>query len=107
MGIDHQYSIIMTASDSEAEAEALARSLVEQKLAACVQIVRITSFYRWEGQVERAGEFLLLIKTAHGMYEQVERFIAAQHSYDLPELVEVPITRGSAGYLGWIDDSTR
>lgn len=103
---EQRYSMILTTTGSRTEAEQLARSLVEHKLAACVQVLDITSFYTWEGTLEQAPEHLLLIKTVQQHYPQIEAFLQEHHSYDVPEIVQVPIQQGLAAYLHWIDEST-
>lgn len=98
--------MIMTTTDSVDEARSLARGLVEGRLAACVQALPITSHYSWEGALEESEEVLLLIKTAAGRYEAVEEFLNDKHSYDTPEIVQVPVTAGSQAYLAWVDANT-
>jgi periplasmic divalent cation tolerance protein len=98
--------LVLTTSGSETEARKIAQALVERRLAACVNIVpRIQSVYRWEGRVEHAEEFLLLIKTVKAREEPVRTAIHELHSYDLPECIAVPIDSGSAEYLKWLSDS--
>lgn len=97
------YVQVQTTTERREEAEAIAGELVAQRLAACVQIVGpITSTYRWQGQVERADEWLLLIKTTGAMCERVEEAIRHLHPYEVPEIIALPIERGSEGYLGWV-----
>ncbi len=107
MATDHQHAIVMTTTDDPAEAGELARRLVEGRLAACVQVTAVTSTYRWEGEVTNADERLLLIKTRADRVHAVQAFLAEHHSYDTPEVIEVPITSGASDYLGWIDESVR
>lgn len=102
---EHEHAIVMSTTDDPAEATTLARELVEQRLAACVQVTGVTSTYRWEGAVTTADERLLLIKTRADMVPAVQAFVAEHHSYDTPEVIEVPISSGLPAYLGWIDDS--
>lgn len=98
--------LILTTAGTEAEARKLAESLVERRLAACVNIVpRIQSVYRWEGKVESSEEFLLLIKTTEARTADVQSAIRELHSYELPEFVVISIKAGSAEYLNWINDS--
>lgn len=101
-----EFCLIITTTDERSEAESLAQDLVENMLAACVQISEIKSYYRWEDGVSDAAEFLLFIKTSRGRYEDIEEFLQVNHSYDVPEVVELPIRRGAAGYLNWIRAST-
>ncbi|MGB7131751.1 MAG: divalent-cation tolerance protein CutA, partial [Candidatus Sulfotelmatobacter sp.] len=80
--------------------------LVEQRLAACVNIVRqVISIYRWKNKVEEAAEWLLIIKTTEAAFDRVREAIAKLHSYELPECICLKIEEGSSGYLQWIDES--
>jgi periplasmic divalent cation tolerance protein len=98
--------LVLTTAGSETEAGKIAGALVERRLAACVNVIpRIRSVYRWEGKVEQAEEYLLLIKTVKAREEQVRAAIRALHSYDLPECIAIPIESGSADYLNWLSDS--
>jgi periplasmic divalent cation tolerance protein len=98
--------LVLTTAGSEAEARKIAENLVERKLAACVNIVpRIHSVYRWEGKVESAEEYLLLIKTSKSREKQVSSAIRELHSYELPECIAVPIESGSVEYLKWLGES--
>jgi periplasmic divalent cation tolerance protein len=100
-------AIVMTTVGSEAEAEALAGEIVEAHLAACVQILAIRSVYVWKGSLERGPEWLLLAKTRGEHYGALEAFIRERHAYETPEIVMVPITAGSAGYLAWLGAQTQ
>lgn len=94
--------LIITSAGSREEAERIATVLVEERLAACVQILPAMSVYRWEGKVERAEELVLHVKTVAGSVEAVERRVCEVHSYDVPEVIVLPIGGGSAEYLNWI-----
>jgi len=99
------YIQITTTTETKEQAENIAQHLVETKLAACVQILGpITSIYRWKGKVENAQEWLCLIKTRDNLYAKVEAAIKSVHSYETPEIIAVPIIKGSKEYLHWIDD---
>ena len=101
-----EYLQVLTAAGSEEEAERISAALVEQRLAACVQVVGpIASRYRWQGEVETAREWLCLAKTEASRYPQVEAAIRELHSYEEPEIVATPIVAGSEGYLDWIGES--
>lgn len=98
--------VVMTTAGSPAEARKLAHALIERRLAACVNIIpQISSVYRWEGKIEEAEEFLLLIKTTETAFESVRETIRELHSYDLPECISLLVEDGSVGYLNWIEES--
>jgi len=98
--------IILTTAGSDAEARKIAQTLVERRLAACVNIVGpIHSVYRWKGAVETAAEHLLIIKTTAAAFARVRDAIRELHSYELPECVMVAIADGDQEYLSWIGDS--
>jgi periplasmic divalent cation tolerance protein len=104
MPIEHVQ--VLTTVGSEQEAELIASSLVEAKLAACVQIAGpVRSRYRWQGAIEEASEWQCLVKTTAAAYPQVEAAIRSMHSYEEPEIIATPIVAGSPGYLTWIDDN--
>ena len=95
--------IVLTTMDSADKAQALARALVERRLAACVNVVeRAQSIYRWQGAIESATEWLLLIKTQASLLPQLESAVRALHSYDLPEFLVLTVDAGSAEYLHWL-----
>ena len=103
----NSYIQVTTTTETREEAQKIARCLVEQKLAACAQISRpITSIYRWKGKVETAKEWLCLIKTQKALYEELEKAIISLHSYETPEIIAVPIIKGSRDYLSWLQNET-
>ncbi len=103
-----EYLQVSTTVASEEEAERIGAVLIERRLAACVQVLGpMVSRYWWQGEVEQAREWLCLAKTESSRYPELEATIGELHSYDEPELVATPIVAGSAGYLGWIDESLR
>ncbi len=100
--------IVLTTTSSKAEAAKIAGALVARKLAACVNVVGpIDSVYRWKGAVERAEEFLCIIKTTAGAAAKVNIAIQQLHSYELPEVLVVPLEAGSKAYLDWIGKNVR
>ena len=100
--------IVLTTVPSVEEAESLASGIVENKLAACAQIMPpMTSIYVWEGKVQRENEHLMLIKTLPDKYAELEEFITANHSYGTPEIVAVDAAHVSLPYLSWIEDLLR
>ena len=97
---------VMTTTETKEQAQAIARYLVEEKLAACVQITdAIESTYFWKGNLECSREYCCLIKTRKGLFPQVEDAIKKLHSYETPEIIAVPIVHGSKEYLQWLDES--
>jgi periplasmic divalent cation tolerance protein len=97
--------IVYTTCADALDAERVARQLVESRLAACVNVIpSVVSYYRWKGKVETSGEALLMIKTARSLVESVRAAIEKVHSYELPELLAVPIVDGSANYLAWLEN---
>lgn len=98
--------IVLTTASSEAEAGRIARALVENRSAACVNIIpRITSIYRWNDAVAEADEFLLVIKTTAAAFPQIRETIAQAHSYQVPECICLNVEDGSPEYLQWIGNS--
>lgn len=97
------YCVVQTALPSEAQAAELARAIVQARLAACVQVQAIRSFYVWQEQAHDEPEWLLSIKTRHALYPQLETWLLEHHPYDTPEILCLPITAGSAAYLAWVD----
>ncbi|XVV05912.1 divalent-cation tolerance protein CutA [Actinosynnema sp. CA-248983] len=99
--------VISTTDSAEAAAE-LGRKIVEARLAACVQISSpIRSIYRWDGEIQDDQEWQLWIKSTHDRLDDLTAFIKANHSYDVPEVVALPILGGNADYIKWLVDETR
>lgn len=94
--------LILSTAPNRDEAVAIAEALVAERLAACVQLSPIESWYRWEGKVEQAAEVRLHIKTVESLAGEVERRIAELHSYSVPELIRVPVVGGGGPYLQWV-----
>ena len=98
------HQLVITTCPSMEEAEQLAEKLLAARLAACVNIVpSVVSLYEWQGKMEREQEFMLFIKTRAEGFPELEKLVRASHSYELPELIAVPIDEGSKAYLNWID----
>jgi periplasmic divalent cation tolerance protein len=100
------YCVVLTTTGAREEAEILAELLVTRKLAACVQISAISSYYAWNGQLHKDQERLLLIKTRSACFDALQAAILDNHSYEVPEIVQIPIERGLPAYLEWITTST-
>lgn len=98
--------LVLCTVPNEETASRLAETLVAERLAACVNILPgLTSIYRWQGEVARESELLLLIKTRETLYSSLEQRLQALHPYELPEIIAVPIHAGLAGYLNWIQEN--
>ncbi len=96
-------ALVLCTIDTYEHAHRLARSLVEARLAACVNILpHLTSVYRWEGKIEEAQEVLLLIKTTDSLFEKLKNKIVSLHPYSLPEIIKIEIDEGEPHYLEWI-----
>jgi periplasmic divalent cation tolerance protein len=100
------FGMMLTTLPTREEAVRLAKLLIEEKLAACVQLLPIESFYIWQGATQNDPEILLLIKTRTALFERTIARIKEVHPYSVPEIVALPFTSGFAGYLGWIEDVT-
>lgn len=97
--------VVLTTMPNIEEAESLARKIIEEKIAACVQVLPpMTSFYFWEGDVQKESEHLLLIKTLSTKYAELEKFIQVNHSYDTPEIVALQTSQVAESYLDWMKD---
>ncbi|RCW44707.1 periplasmic divalent cation tolerance protein [Halopolyspora algeriensis] len=98
------YVQVVTTTDSEQAAATLARGIVEARGGACVQVVPIRSFYRWDDAVQDDPEWQLQIKTTAARLDALIEHIKANHTYDVPEIIATPIVGGHDGYLSWIDE---
>jgi len=98
--------MILTTCPDEKEAKKLAADLVANRLAACVQLSDVVSFYTWKGDTCIDNEIRLVIKTKKQLYAAVQTYIKAHHSYDVPQIVQVPIEQGLDDYLDWINQNT-
>jgi len=95
--------IVVTITEKREEAARIAEALLNAQLAACVQIQAIESLYRWEGKLVHGNEYRLEIKSRLSLYAEAEKLIRNLHSYDLPEIVVIPIIAGSDDYLHWVE----
>jgi periplasmic divalent cation tolerance protein len=102
-----KYIQVITTTDSREAAKKIAETLVKEKLAACVQVSGpISSTYEWQGKIENAEEWVCVIKTRESFYGKVEEAIKTVHTYEVPEIIALPITAGNPAYLAWIDEVT-
>lgn len=97
-----QYGVILVTAASKSEAETIARSLITSKLAACVTLFPVQSIYTWQNEIEQSEEWQLIIKSHLDRFSELEAKICDLHSYDVPEIIAIPIIAGSHPYLHWI-----
>lgn len=96
--------VVFSTCDSEEQAGRIAHALVEQRLAACINIVPgVRSVYRWKGEIQDGAEWLLVIKSRRDLMDQLRAAIGKIHSYEVPELLALPVVDGSLSYLAWLD----
>lgn len=107
--MDNQYVIVMITTPSKEVGETIANTLLEKKLAACVNLIApIFSHYTWEGKINRDEEVLLLVKSRAEIFtSQLVPAVQAVHPYEVPEIIALPILTGAQNYLTWIDDVTQ
>jgi periplasmic divalent cation tolerance protein len=102
-----KFRVVLVTCATLEEARKIARTVVEQHLAACVNIVThaVESFYTWEGKLENSSEYLLIMKTSDARLQELEKEVVKLHSYDTPEFIVLPIVAGSKAYLEWLGGS--
>jgi periplasmic divalent cation tolerance protein len=104
----NEYIQVFTTVEKREDADRIASTVVQHRVAACAQIVGpIHSIYWWKGKMEETAEWLCVIKTRQDLFPALERQIKSVHPYEVPEIVALPIVAGSASYLQWIDEETR
>lgn len=99
------YGIVLVTAPSQNEGEAIVRALLEARLAACVTIIPVHSIYTWQGKIDSNQEWQLLIKTDLALFPTISAKIRELHSYEVPEIIALPITDGFEPYLQWISDN--
>ena len=102
-----EFVVVFVTSGSEEEALKVAHALVEERLAACANLVSpIRSIYRWEGKICDEKEWLLVVKTQRSRFEELEKRVKSLHSYTVPEIIALPMVEGSPAYLRWVEEMT-
>jgi periplasmic divalent cation tolerance protein len=102
-----EYVVVYVTAPGEEEAEKIAGVLLENKLAACVNIVRgVRSIYRWQGKIEDGAEVLMIVKSRREHFERLQATVKQLHSYSVPEIIALPVVEGSEGYLQWLKEET-
>ncbi|MBT9314636.1 divalent-cation tolerance protein CutA [Leptothoe spongobia] len=102
MASSSQLGLVLVTAASEAEARTIAEHLIDAQLAACVTLNPVQSIYRWQGKTHHDSEYQLIIKTDLLLFEQIAAQVTLHHSYDLPEIIAVPMVESTAGYGQWI-----
>ena len=102
--MEDTYIIVLVTTASKLEAEKIIQHLLNEKLIACANIIGpVHSFFRWSGKVEKAEECLVLMKSRRDLFEKLAEAVKAMHSYELPEILAVPVVEGSKAYLDWLE----
>ena len=96
------YLQVATTVENRTQAETVARHVLEQRLAGCVQILQCASMYHWQGQIEKNDEFLCIMKTRQDLFDSLQAVIADVHPYEVPEILATPVAGGNADYLDWL-----
>jgi len=103
-----EYALVLSTVPKKEQGEKIAKTLVEEKLAACVTISGPSeSHYRWQQKLNRDQEYILFIKTRASLFEELEARIRTLHPYQVPEIIALPVIKGSSDYLRWIDEETK
>ncbi len=100
------YCIVTTTINCEKTANIITQTLLEEKLAACIQMIPITSHYRWKNKIQSSSEFLIQIKTKTSLFKDVKKQIELLHTYDIPEIIATEIMNANDNYLAWLEDET-
>lgn len=100
-----EFICVQVACESVSQAQMIAETLVAEQLAACVQLTEVASVYRWQGEIERAAECALQIKTRASLFEQISARVTELHSYEVPEIIGLPILSISESYATWLDQN--
>ena len=101
--LQNAYVIVMVTTANKQEAESIAQTLLKDRVIACANIIGpVSSFFHWSGKMEKAGEYLVLMKSRQDLFEKLEATVKALHSYEVPELLVLPIVGGSEAYLSWL-----
>ena len=107
MNSEIKYIAIFITASSVEEAKKISDLLIQERVVACVNTTPVSSIFRWKQKIETAQEILLIAKTRQELFPKVEQLVKQTHSYEVPEIIAMPIIAGSKEYLGWIDESTK
>ena len=104
--MENAYIVVLVTTSSKQEAENIAQKLLEEKLIACANIVGpVTSHFHWQGKIDRAEEFLVVMKPRVDLFDKISEMVSRLHSYEVPEIIALPIVAGSKPYLDWLGTS--
>lgn len=102
------YIVVFVTAKNKVQANTIAKELIRRKLAACVNIIKnVDSIFRWEKKIDSSKEALLIIKSTKAKFKKIEKIVKLKHSYEVPEIIALPIIAGYKPYLRWIDESVR
>lgn len=107
MASSSQLGLVLVTAGSETEAQTIAQALIESQLAACVAINPVQSIYRWQGTIHHDSEYQLVIKTDLALFEQIAAKVIQNHSYDLPEIIAVPMVKSTDNYGAWVKEQLK
>lgn len=105
--MEKKYAVVLTTCANEGDAKTIIDAILKEQLAACIQLFPINSFYSWKGEVCNDKEVALLIKCKRDLCQEIENTIIEKHTYELPEIIVLPIDGGLKGYLNWIDEVSK
>jgi len=102
-----EYITVFITAPNEEEASKISRTIVEERLAACVNIIRsVRSIYRWQGRIEDESEVLMVVKTKRTLFDRLQKRVKELHTYAVPEIIGLPVIEGSKEYLDWLEQET-
>jgi periplasmic divalent cation tolerance protein len=106
LGLEKNHIIVLVATSNKREAEKIAKTLLDERLIACANIIGPAySLFWWRGKIDEAKEHLILMKTRKDLFEKLSEIVKALHSYEIPEIIALPITEGFKPYIEWLDES--
>lgn len=106
--MENSYIMVIVTASSKQEAEKIAHQLLEEKMIACANIVGpVSSHFHWAGKIDKAEEYLMLMKSRAELFEALSAKVKALHSYEVPEIIALPVLKGSAAYLDWLSNSLK
>lgn len=105
--METQSGIVLVTTGSQEEGETIARTLLTEKLAACINIFPVQSLYTWQGEINRDREYQLIIKTDLACFDELKAKIQTIHTYEVPEIIAIPIVAGASDYLNWLGSNLK